>query len=311
MPGFLTHYTFGNRVLEGLNDGYMKDCINKNIKVYNLGLQGPDIFLYFIPYKINKKLNLGSIMHRNKTKEFFLNSVDKIIKCKDEKEKEIMIAYICGFYGHFSLDKNCHPYIYYKSEYLYTNKNYNEKHIKLESDIDYIYARNIFRRRDISINYRSLVEINKKQRKIVARLISKVCNKLYSKIWLNQTIAECSILSFAYVTNFFNDSTGKRYKYIRKIEKTITGHENISSLFNGNCYKIKYSDSMNLFHKEWINPWKKDEKKNLSFYDLAELAAKELVEFIKITELCINERKDSLLKECLKNCSYITGLEIK
>jgi len=38
MPGYLTHIIFGHKILpENI----------KNVKMYNLGLMGPDIFYYF------------------------------------------------------------------------------------------------------------------------------------------------------------------------------------------------------------------------------------------------------------------------
>ena len=310
MPGFLTHYTFGTKVVEKLPDSYIKECINKYKKVYNLGLQGPDIFFYFIPYKLNKNLNLGSIMHRNKTKDFFLIAINKAIKCKDIAKKEVMIAYICGFYGHFTLDKNCHPYIYYKSNYMYTKKNYNEKHIKLESDIDYIYARKLFKAKYIDMNYQSTVKLNKREREVVASLINEVCNKLYDKIWINQFIAECIILNFGFIANFFNDKNGRKYKYLNMLERIITKNESISSLVNGNYYKIKYFDPMNINNKVWFNPWNGEHKMECSFYELSKSAMKELKEFTEVIEKCINDRKIKRVNEYIKNCSYITGLEI-
>ena len=101
MPGFMTHFTVGTNFQKKIPDGFVYNAIKNNQKVYNLGLQGPDIFFYFIPYKLINKKNLGSLLHRNKIKEFFVTSVNYIIKCSNKEEKEIMIAYISGFYAHF------------------------------------------------------------------------------------------------------------------------------------------------------------------------------------------------------------------
>lgn len=49
MPGFVTHHIFGINAFHGLPKGNAKDIIRKHNKAYSLGLQGPDLFFYFLP----------------------------------------------------------------------------------------------------------------------------------------------------------------------------------------------------------------------------------------------------------------------
>lgn len=311
MPGFLTHYIFGTKAIRKIQYSYIKKSISTNKEVYNLGLQGPDIFFYFIPYKMINKTNLGSVLHRNKIKDFFETAIKIIINCKDEEKKEIMTAYIVGFFGHYILDKNCHPYIFFKSGYMYINKNYNEKHVKLESDIDYIYAREFYGKKNIDLNYGNLVDLDNYQRKVISSLLDDVCNKLFNEIWLNKRIAEIVIYNFKILIDFFNDKNGKKYKYFNLIEKRVTGSEKMSSVFNGNCYKIKYTDPMNNSKRSWYNPWNVQEKKSLTFYELCNSAEEEFGEFTNILGVCIEQNNISKFKKYMKNCSYITGLEVE
>ena len=48
MPGFVTHHIFGINAFHGLPKGNAKDIIRKHNKAYSIGLQGPDLFFYFL-----------------------------------------------------------------------------------------------------------------------------------------------------------------------------------------------------------------------------------------------------------------------
>ena len=49
MPGFTTHYIFGMKAYNDLPNNQLKRIIAKYRWLYQLGLQGPDMFFYYIP----------------------------------------------------------------------------------------------------------------------------------------------------------------------------------------------------------------------------------------------------------------------
>ena len=49
LPGFTTHYLFGVKAYNDLPNNYLKHVISKYRWLYQIGLQGPDIFFYNIP----------------------------------------------------------------------------------------------------------------------------------------------------------------------------------------------------------------------------------------------------------------------
>ena len=76
MYSFCLLYTsFGNRVLENLNDKDIKDIIDQNINYYNIGLQGPDILFFYRPLKKTSVSALGSKLHEDIAREFFENAL--------------------------------------------------------------------------------------------------------------------------------------------------------------------------------------------------------------------------------------------
>ena len=51
MPGFVTHYIFGVNAYKQIDNSDIHNIIYRNRQAYSLGLQGPDLFYYFISYK--------------------------------------------------------------------------------------------------------------------------------------------------------------------------------------------------------------------------------------------------------------------
>jgi len=118
MPDAWSHILCGKEILNLIKDDKYKKIIEDNIKVFNLGAQGPDIFLYYPFWKQNKYKWVkypGDLLHTEKTREFILKAINFLINDagKDNKNFLIFFSYLIGYITHYSLDNNCHPFIYY------------------------------------------------------------------------------------------------------------------------------------------------------------------------------------------------------
>lgn len=108
MPNFFAHYLHGQKVLETLPKDISEGITN--IKLYEIGLQGPDIFYPYralaFPntYKINK---IGRKIHKNTGRKF----MEKLFEHTVLASSGDLFSYVCGFICHYSLDSVCHPYI--------------------------------------------------------------------------------------------------------------------------------------------------------------------------------------------------------
>lgn len=57
MPGFTTHYLFGVDACRRLTSTSMHNMIRRDHSAYALGLQGPDLFFYYLPsYLMHRKI---------------------------------------------------------------------------------------------------------------------------------------------------------------------------------------------------------------------------------------------------------------
>lgn len=173
MPGFTTHYLFGLNSFRELEEPDLVSCIRKFPHAFCMGLQGPDIFFYYLPSYLRSSGNIGQLAHHKNTGVF----LTQLLKSKDlfleETEQQIAISYICGFLGHYVLDTTCHPYIFAKSHYGTYDKGYFGHHVYLETDIDaelLTYYKNCA---PSEFNQSATLHISRKERHIIASLLLK------------------------------------------------------------------------------------------------------------------------------------------
>ena len=89
MPGFTTHYLFGVKAYNDLPNNYLKHVISKYRWLYQIGLQGPDIFFYNIPILRHRDYrNVGSHMHEYHVNRFFRNCLNEIAAISSKQQRE-------------------------------------------------------------------------------------------------------------------------------------------------------------------------------------------------------------------------------
>ena len=113
MPGFTTHYIFGMKAYNDMPFTPLKHTIAKYRWLYQLGLQGPDMFFYNIPILRHRDYrNVGSYMHEHKVNAFFECCLRRIGTIRSRQQQEEAISYLAGFINHYIADSICHPYVY-------------------------------------------------------------------------------------------------------------------------------------------------------------------------------------------------------
>jgi hypothetical protein len=114
MPNIWTHLIFGQELLSKL--GHESVWNDKQLRnVFNLGCQGPDFLFYhhFLPWQRDKKMSrLGSVMHQKACGPFLLDMVRSV---QGRGIYNPAVLYVLGFMTHHVLDRNMHPYVFYKS----------------------------------------------------------------------------------------------------------------------------------------------------------------------------------------------------
>lgn len=318
MPGYMTHYIFGELEYHNIENANIKCIVKNNKNVYHLGLQGPDLFFYYPGAFLISKKNLGSLMHNELTGMYIKKMLSFVINIKDREKKEIATAYLVGFLGHYCMDIECHPYIYYKTDVMHKNKLYKGKHIALETDIDYLLAQKYLKKKSSDYHYGKLISITNGQCEVVAKMLTYACKGTYKGINLDEKRTKQVIKNMSYIINLINDKSGRIKGILRYISNIADSITNIEPLFISDQYQLVYHDPLNLENSCWYNPWENDEISNTfngrirndNFINLMNQASFMYHDLITKMIESINQKDGDNFIGCIGNRSLISGLEI-
>ncbi|MDF2721333.1 MAG: hypothetical protein K0Q59_1008 [Paenibacillus sp.] len=136
MPNIWTHFIFGRELAKriGWNDAFSTPELQR---VFQLGCQGPDFLFYhrFFPWQSSIGMQrLGGTMHKEACGPLLLDLLENV---KGQPLQSADTVYTLGFLTHHILDRNAHPYIFYRSGF----KKWH--HQRFEIIIDTLVARKL------------------------------------------------------------------------------------------------------------------------------------------------------------------------
>jgi hypothetical protein len=322
MPGFTTHYIFGDEAARQIPSLQVRQLLEKYPACYHLGLQGPDVFFYYLPAYFLTERNVGNLMHDTATYAFFEALLESRNRLKSAPAREIADAYIYGFIGHYSLDTVCHPYIYSRSHYLQNkeNKTYDFGcHVSLETDIDRSLLWRYHRLLPSEFSPGETIHLPNRQLGVISRLLSAAIRKTYPDYRISPFRIRQAARFMRYENNWMHDPSGRKKFLIRSLEQRILGHGFISTMVPSDSF-FKYQDCCNLQHRKWSNPWNPEVSFTTDFYALMEEATQNYLRRIglchrvfaghrkKATVDTISAR-NTLLAD-LGDCSYLSGFPL-
>ena len=93
MPGFTTHYVLGMKAYNDMPQNNLKFIIAKYRWLYQLGLQGPDMFFYNLPILRHRDhRNVGSHMHEHHVNDFFRCCFLQLARIDSRQQREEGLA---------------------------------------------------------------------------------------------------------------------------------------------------------------------------------------------------------------------------
>ncbi|MGE4353316.1 MAG: zinc dependent phospholipase C family protein [Oscillospiraceae bacterium] len=151
MPSCAAHFQFGQDVLSRLTPD-IAEIVCAHKQTYDIGLQGPDIFFYYKPYRANEISKYGKQRHAQPASAMFT----PILAHKREKAA---LAYLLGLVCHYALDRSCHPYVGGHSRNT-------AEHMAMEA----AYDAHIIRRQGLSMDRHTLIPASGPDYKAMASL---------------------------------------------------------------------------------------------------------------------------------------------
>ena len=315
MPGFTTHYLFGVDACKRLTSTAMHNQIRRDHSAFALGLQGPDLFFYYLPSYILHKNNIGDLAHRKNTGKFFASLLESRSLFKGKKRQlAIADAYICGFMGHYTLDCTLHPYVYaftgYDADNPPATTQYFGQHAYFETEIDteLLYAKkHLF---PSQFHQNATIRLTPLQRKVIIRMLSYAYRNTYPGIAAGEVILGGAPFWMKLGTHLLNDPSGQKKVLARFIEKIVFGRAFLSPMVASDYYKF-IQDPLNLSHRAWTHPWTK-EVSHTSFMDLyieaEKLYHKRLAGYAKLQHCGCSQNETARFVAAYGNLSFLSGL---
>lgn len=322
MPGFTTHYILGMKAYNDLPANYLKFVITKYRWLYQLGLQGPDMFFYNLPILRHRDhRNVGSYMHEHRVNDFFRCAFDRLSRIESKQQKEEGMAFLCGFICHYIGDSICHPYVYGRIGYDVQNPGgyYHGLHAKLENDIDALLLKKYKKKKPSQFNQAATICLNGMETQFISVFLSDCINdafyRLSSKNHYQVTagMIHRSILAMRFGCRTLADPNSRKKDRIEFFESLFLKNPIASSKMVTDVVEDPVW-SLNLRHEIWCNPWDRSIASRASVPDLLRRCLgklstifymiNEIIEGSKVLRPVAFER---LLTE-LGNDSYHSGL---
>ena len=125
MPASYAHYRVGTQAVE-LFPPEVRRSIRQFRRLYDAGLQGPDIFFYHNILFRDKTVSLGKDCHNESGQEFFTRCCAQLTPASGEAAQ----AYLWGLLAHYCLDSVMHPFV------LEQTADREISHVELETEFD-------------------------------------------------------------------------------------------------------------------------------------------------------------------------------
>lgn len=258
MPGFTTHYLFGVNNLKQIKK--KNDCqmlvhsIERYKTVFQLGLQGPDIFFYH-PASQMRRVRPGSVVHTRWTGDFMKCLIEAPELFWKEEDRQIARAYAAGFIGHYILDTQMHPYVYYRTGVGVKLKQRGyARHIELETDIDSRLLMRYAGCLPSEFAYGRTIDFGRRIRSVVSMILFHAYNTIFPELSLTKGFLSRAICSMQIGTKLTYNPHNYKRLILGKIEKVVFGRLEVSPVIPTDYLK-RTRDPLNLQQRQWHNPW--------------------------------------------------------
>lgn len=318
MPGFTTHYLFGADAYKQFDIGHVRLNLSKNHRAFALGLQGPDIFFYYLPSYLMHKQNPGQLAHEKDTRAFFAYLLEsRTLFYSNPHALDIADAYISGFLGHYVLDCTVHPYVYAFTNYnpaspkKHTEYFGQHAYFETELDKDLLWMRKQMYPSQFHQN--KTIHLRSLQKKVIAKMLTYAYRHTYPELLINETIIKRACFWMRLGTRILNDPSGQKKVLARFMEKILLQRPFLSPMLPSDQYRF-VADPMNFAHRKWIHPWTKEVSTDsfLKLYHKAmELYLKWLKDYYKIIRDGYTPEQQQRFAASYGNRSFLSGLPLR
>ena len=325
MPGFTTHYILGMKAYNDMPQNNLKFIIAKYRWLYQLGLQGPDMFFYNLPVLRHRDhRNVGSYMHEHHVNDFFRCAFTRLSKIESRQQREEGLAFLCGFISHYIGDSICHPYVYGRIHYdaEHPTAACHGLHAKLENDIDALLLMKYKKKKPSQFNQAATICLNGQEIQFLSRFLSRCINETYYPITernifqVTEGMVTRSVYAIRFGGRLLSDPAGHKRNTIQFFESMFLKHPIASKKLVTDDTPKGVRKTLNLDHEVWTNPWNKTLASSASFLDLYRQTLQKCnlmyyqFNSMLTSEIPLKDQSFEMFLSELGNYSYHSGLDV-
>ncbi|MGI6508991.1 MAG: zinc dependent phospholipase C family protein [Erysipelotrichaceae bacterium] len=304
MPSVLSHCLCGEDAAKKCSNKNFQDLIKENEKIFYLGCQGPDPFMFYhhFPFQNKERVktvrNCSRLIHKGKVNDFF-SALLKYAKKKDDAQ---LFVYVGGFFSHHALDSIAHPYVNYQTGSAY--KNNLRLHQIFESQIDLaLLTLKGIKPEDYRAD-RKIVKLEDSAEKI-AEMLSHCIKEVFDyEVTLED--AKDSLDDMARAEKVFTHSKGK-YKFFKYLEKLMKKPNVAVNMMMPLEYDEKM-DAMNYGRELWHSPVDLTFASNETFMELYDKSVNQTHKILELLSEYVDGKIDEdKILEIVGNRNYDSG----
>lgn len=282
MPSFWTHVSFAEDCKRRLfahdpaEAGELTRAIRACPHAFYTGMQGPDLFLFYLPAAIRKR-KLSSILHTKETAKLLCRLFARAHAFRGE-DRLCALSYVSGFLGHYLLDSHTHAYVYSVAGIERTAKSFCT-HNALEADLNRLAVERSLGCTISALPRPCSYTLSRDERRILSDLLSRALCDVYG-IACSPAKVSRAFHSVNLFTRLLYDPKSVKGNIARKAEVFLQ-NPYFSPLFLGESRY--FDDPANLAHNEWMDPYT-GEPSCESFFDLYDRALSRFVPTLRRLE---------------------------
>ncbi len=270
MPAATTHALNALDVYENLDKSKKNEI--KNLPMFCLGAQGPDLFFFYNFGASSEIKKIGNYLHVNKVYEVIKYMYDYIYK----NNKLNLLSYFYGYLCHYALDSIAHPIVYHRSKFGNLT---NEAEIVIHFRVEAFYDRYVLSKKQQKFNTDSLLKVSKDDALEIATMFHNLFKDILNKdIEIKELEKNCRQTSL--ILKLLKPNNKLKFYLTELVENFTNKPKMVSSLMLYNDFNEKNNYVLNKNKEEFKNITDSSIKYNYSFDELYELGIKKGVTLI-------------------------------
>ena len=287
MPAIYFHYLTCDLLMD-------KKAPYRNIIL--LGSQGPDPLFFYghsLAIRVNQqeKRAMGDKFHHEKIAETMQAMMEYASREEKEQNRNILYSYISGYFFHYCVDRNCHPYIFYRSGFTTTKDEnqlkYKYFHASFESELDVAISKRYKFNRTIPSR---LILCSNRNLMLISKMYYFVTQKVYYPCnYFGRTTFYHAVKDMRFAYRFtYSPFKVKKAVFERRAKYRLRNA--ISHPF----YIDENIDHLNLKRSSWRDPVS-GAYNDLSVIDMIENAKREYEQTVTLREIKDKKIRDSYI----------------